>query len=127
MLQRKSVSELTAKVTGVAFANLDEAKTLTARPKSDVPQAILCSKPVNGLGERVSLSVKDSKGQPADRVRWLIQLGAGDVVYNKATIAKGGAITRRAMLVTLTVQKGIVKDSLGKSSKRTIETKPENG
>ena len=112
--QQKSVSELTAKVIGVAFANLDEAKTLTARPKSDVPQAILCSKPVNGLGERVSLSVKDSKGQPADRVRWLIQLGAGDVVYNKATIAKGGAITPRAMLVTLTVQKGIVKDSLWK-------------
>ena len=50
------------------------------------------------------MAVKDSKGQPAERIRFLVQLGKQEVVYNKTAIPEGGNVTTRAVKVAMIVQ-----------------------
>ena len=67
---------------------------------------------MTGAGLELRGSVKDSKGQPGERKRFLVQLGKVDVTYNKTTIPQGGVMTSRAVKVTMNVQKQLLKGEL---------------
>ena len=104
--QRMALSELTASTPGVAFASPEEARSMIERPKSDFAQAILCSKNVtDAILEKIPVAVTDSKGQPAERYRYLLQLGKTNVLYDKSSIEFGGQVTARAVQVAITVKK----------------------
>ena len=106
---QRLVQELTATIAGVAFASPEEVRTLVERQKPEVAQGVLCSKDVTGIGLELRVTVRDSKGQPGERKRFLVQLGKLEVTYNKTAVPKGGVMTSRAVKVTMNVQKQLLK------------------
>ena len=106
------MQELIATVPGVAFASPDEARSSVERPKSEVAQGVLCSKDVTGTGLELRVTVKDSKGQPGERKRFLIQLGKVEFTHTNTNIPPGGIMNTKAVQVTMNVQKQLVKGDL---------------
>jgi hypothetical protein len=63
----------------------------------------------DGTGAKLLVAVKDSKGQPGERLRYLEQLGKIDVVYAPTLIPKGDAMTSKAVRVAMSLQKHLLK------------------
>ena len=69
--------------------------------------AVLSTQKLDGEGEEVCVLVKDKHGKLQSRVRFMIQLGAQPVTFNRSHVSKGGEVgeLRKPVVVFLAQEK----------------------
>ena len=95
-----SLADAGMNADGVCLVSAKEAKEAVAEMGSTKPLAVLSPVPVGDRGQELPVLVKDATGNLQTRVRFLIQLGIGNVSFqpgNKREF-KGGAVQ---MVVTI--------------------------
>ena len=111
-VKQVSLESLDAVTEGVALATPSEARIRVTHPKSNCAQALLCTKDITGNGVCLEVPVKDKNDRYATRIRYLVQLGATDVLYNAKLIPKGGPVISVTTWVALSIQKAHVSPAI---------------
>ena len=117
MVKQVPFETLSSTISGIAFATPTEAtKALQQRSRSLEPQAVLCTINVEEAGIGMWLPVRDSAGRPAERYRYLIQIGTRDIKIDLSGIERGGVMTSKTVRAAIVFERKHVDTAVWESS-----------
>ena len=106
-----STAELSAQEPTVCLASMSEARAALAELKSSKPMAVLAPANIDSKGKEVSVLVEDASGKKQSRVRFLFQLGTGEITYS-SSLPRGQEVRGNCKKVVLQLsQEHTVKEA----------------
>ena len=95
----------------VCLASMSEARAALAELKSSKPMAVLAPANIDSKGKEVSVLVEDASGKKQSRVRFLFQLGTGEITYS-SSLPRGQEVRGNCKKVVLQLsQEHTVKEA----------------
>ena len=123
-VQQSKFASLNDGVSAIAFATPTQAKEALERPLASVPQAILCTLPLNGAGVGGWIAVKNGKGKADSRYRYLFQTGTGPVALDMSHVPRGGEVKSSTVRIVISLEKHEVSPTIWED---VLQKGPQHG